>query len=546
MFKKNETYKQLNVFAINTNLSKKQKKLWDKSKEHCFFHEVFSKIDESLFSVLYSDKKSRPNTPVNQLVGAIILKHIFNWTYEQLFTNLNFNSLTRHAIGINRIDEDVFCEASIFNFQNKLIAHRTNTGEDLLDKVFRKITAEQIKFFGVNTSVQRGDSFMVGSNIVDYSRLQLLVEVLIRLKRILTDSAKESFKEELVVYTKYTSTNYIYNIEKKDLAIEMKKIGAVYARLYLALGAEYESKEEHQTFKRVFEEHFKIDSEKKVIVIALEKDKDKKKGKDQSPSPLQSPDDLEATYITKNRKKYKGYVTHLSETVNPDNEVNLITDVVTYPNNVGDAEILEDRLPKMKELTPALNEYFVDGLYGNPGVDTFADEENITLYQKTRRGRKSPAGKKITEDEAKKLWASCNGGQRILASITKDDNYKAEFDQEKCRGCKFNESCSIRHVGGKTKAKRRIYYFKKKDVLAHARMANIEKLEGKKKYSRSNVEATVKETKRGMKNGKVRIRGRIRVSLHMIFTVIGINLVRIHKKMGLKVQYWSDTLHVAA
>ncbi len=48
--------------------------------------------------------------------------------------------------------------------------------------------------------------------------------------------------------------------------------------------------------------------------------------------------------------------------------------------------------------------------------------------------------------------------------------------------------------------------------------------------SRCNVEATVKELKRGMQNGKVRVRRWIRVSFHMVFTAISVNLRRIHLK----------------
>jgi len=43
------------------------------------------------------------------------------------------------------------------------------------------------------------------------------------------------------------------------------------------------------------------------------------------------------------------------------------------------------------------------------------------------------------------------------------------------------------------------------------------------------VEATVKEAKKGIKNGKVRVRGLVRVSFYMILTSIGINLKRIHR-----------------
>ena len=89
MFKKNEGHKQLNIFAETNNLTIKQTKLWQKSKEHYFYKEIFTNIDEQIFSALYSSKLSRPNVPVNQLVGSLILKHLYNWTYEQLFTNLN-------------------------------------------------------------------------------------------------------------------------------------------------------------------------------------------------------------------------------------------------------------------------------------------------------------------------------------------------------------------------------------------------------------------------------------------------------------------------
>ena len=39
-----------------------------------FADEIFPAIDEKRFSVLYSDKASRPNTPVNVIVSALIIK----------------------------------------------------------------------------------------------------------------------------------------------------------------------------------------------------------------------------------------------------------------------------------------------------------------------------------------------------------------------------------------------------------------------------------------------------------------------------------------
>ena len=46
---------------------------------------------------------------------------------------------------------------------------------------------------------------------------------------------------------------------------------------------------------------------------------------------------------------------------------------------------------------------------------------------------------------------------------------------------------------------------------------------------RANVEASVKEVKRGVKNGKVRIRGYRRIKFYLCMTSIAVNLTRIHK-----------------
>ena len=45
-------------------------------------------IDEKLFSVLYSDKASRPNTPVNVIVGALIIKELFDYSDDEMVENL--------------------------------------------------------------------------------------------------------------------------------------------------------------------------------------------------------------------------------------------------------------------------------------------------------------------------------------------------------------------------------------------------------------------------------------------------------------------------
>ncbi len=520
MFKENIEYKQYNLFGFESRLTKKQRKYFSKSTEASFFTEVFQKINERDFACLYSNSVSRPNVPVNQLVGALILKHLNNWTYNTLFNNLTFNSLSRYAIGISDSQQDIFSEASIFNFQNRVIEYYYQTGIDLIDNVFVSITAEHIKKYEVNTSVQRGDSFLVDSNVISYSKLRLLIEVLQRLYRVLDSTDKEIVEDQISKYLSKTSGQYVFIIRKQDIEPEYRQMAEAYYLIKnLISKSKYSNEEPYANFLRVYKEYFNEKDSGKLEV---------KSNKESSSSHLKSPDDPEATFSSKYGQSHIGYSTHISETRHPDNEIELITDVVVSKNNVSDDKILEGRIVNMKNRMPEWAEYFADGAYGNENVDKLNKEHNITLYQSTIKGRKSEAKLRIYK-EGQTLSVSCAGGQKVQVEKA-IKRYKAVFDTEICKACPFRKVCRTRKSGGKLVKAQRTYYFNEKNILAHQRILNIEKIPQERRTIRSNVEATIKEMKRGMKNRKVRVRKWIRVSMHMIFTALSINMRRIHLK----------------
>ena len=84
-----------------------------------------------------------------------------------------------------------------------------------------------------------------------------------------------------------------------------------------------------------------------------------------SASSLQSLDDLEATYREKNRVGYKGYVANVTETCDPDNPLQLITDVRVAANTTDDDALLVATLPELKRRTD-LDTLYTDGAYGGP------------------------------------------------------------------------------------------------------------------------------------------------------------------------------------
>ena len=81
-FVKNDN-QQLTLLDSTFNLTEREKRMLEKSWAKTFSDKVFPAIDENIFSVLYSEKASRPNTPVNVIVGALILKEALNLNYSR-------------------------------------------------------------------------------------------------------------------------------------------------------------------------------------------------------------------------------------------------------------------------------------------------------------------------------------------------------------------------------------------------------------------------------------------------------------------------------
>jgi hypothetical protein len=63
-----------------------------------FYREFFCRLDEEPFAVLYSDLPSRPNVPVNVLVGLEYLKAGFGWSDEEMYEAFLYNLQVRYGV----------------------------------------------------------------------------------------------------------------------------------------------------------------------------------------------------------------------------------------------------------------------------------------------------------------------------------------------------------------------------------------------------------------------------------------------------------------
>jgi hypothetical protein len=520
MFRKNENHLQKDMFGFQETLPESQRKILYESEEYKFYELIFCNIKEEEFKCLYSDIDSRPNAPINTMVASLIIKERKDWSYTELFNQIGFNLLTKTALGLDQIDEMPFCQSTLFYFQNKLNEHYLKTGENLFEKVFENLTTAEIKKLKIKTNIQRTDSFLASSNIRSYTRLQLLIEVLLRLYRVFTEEDKEKFKEMLSDYTSQSSANYIYRLKGSDLPKQIEKIGNIYYRLYhqIICGTEkedYRASKECGLFIRVYREHF-VEEQKEKIRI--------KQPEELTSSCLQSPDDVDATYRNKNGNSSKGQSINVVETINPENPIELINDISVRANNINDDKILNDRIERIKEKTPELGELHFDGGYGSEDNDKKLDNLKITPVQTAIKGCKPSV--EIIINRKDDCWQVSCPSQTVEAVLSAK-KYKAEFILDICNQCKLSNKCSTiknKHF--------RTYNFTEEDYLKNKRHNSTNQIPEERRKLRNNVEATVAEFKRKFNNGKLKVRGYFKTMIFAFTMAISINFGRIFRYLA--------------
>lgn len=516
MFKLNN---QPALFSFENELCKKQRDLLAGSKEKWFHHLIFRNIREQDFQPLFSEKASRPNVPINILVSALVLKELKGLSYDELMESILFDLRFKTALGLVSIEEVPFSRATLFNFQNRLGEYEQQTGVNLIELVFDGLTAEQIRQLSLKTDIQRTDSTMVSSNIRKYSRVQLLIEVLLRLGKKLSETDKQAIGEQLQAYLEKGSQKYVYALKSKDLPHELEKLGQVYYTVHNQIkeNQRYQGSQELINFERVYREHF----------VVVEQEINPRPTEELHSGMLQSPDDPDATYRKKREQSGKGYVINATETGHPDNPIQLVTDIAVAPNNTDDSQVLNGRIDPIMEKTPELKEMHTDGGYGSEANDKKFEELGITQVTTAVRGRECEVDIVIaqTSQSPAGYLVKCPG-QQVVSTPTKQ-RHKVRFDLAVCQGCPLKEKCPMVKNKGRS-------YFKHEDYLQNKRNSNILNIPAQRRKIRPNVEALMKEFKTRTNNGKTKVRGIFKTTLFAVNAGIAINFGRIYRYVAKK------------
>lgn len=459
---------------------------------------------------------------MNVLVGLETLKAGFGWSDAELEAQMAFNIQVRYALGYRDLTMGHFELRTVYNFRRRLAQHMQETGENLLEEAFEQVTDEQIEALELKTGKLRMDSTQIASNIRQMSRVQLLVEVVQRVWRMLTETDQGQYAAVFAPYLKGTSGQYTYHIEPGEGARHLETIGHLMQQLVTEWATEYGEHDAYRVLARVYAEHF----------VEGEAGLRPKVGEELSAHSLQSPDDWEATYRTKRGEGYQGYVANVTETCDPENPVQLIVKMQTAPNHTDDAALLADAVPDLVERTD-VDEMYTDGGYNSPTVDAALNDHGIELYQTAIRGKQPDADRVnvsdfgFTRDENGIPQAiRCPGGQAVdVVPARKSGRFTARFDADTCASCPLRDQCPTERL--KRKPQYRILRFDQQQVNVAHRRENQRQAQASGQNLRSAVEATVRSVKHPFGNHKLPVRGHIRVSLMLVASAAMVNVRRL-------------------
>jgi hypothetical protein len=318
---------------------------------------------------------------------------------------------------------------------------------------------------------------------------------------------------------------YIYHLKGQDTNEHIQKIGELMQRLVAELRPGYAQELGYQRLVRVYNEHFRV--EEQVLKTKI--------GQELSASSLQSPDDPEATYRQKGQREYIGYVTNITETCDPDNLLQLITQVQVAPNNTEDADLLVEALPNLQARTE-LATLYTDGGYGSAEADQALQDNQVELVQTAIRGRVPSTEKlNLSDFEIKQSQSgtpteiTCPGKQTVaVQQSNQKKGYVAHFEADTCQDCPFLSKCPAQR--GKRDERWHLRFTQEQARMSQRRRkSRLRQKEGRN--LRAAIEATICSLKRAFAASKLPVRGMFRVTCMMIGSALMSNIRRIKRHL---------------
>lgn len=507
---------QISLADSTFNLTDRERRFLEKSWAKTFAEQVFPAINENIFSVLYSSKASRPNTPVNVIVGALILKEALGDSDDELVQALMFDIRYQYALHTTSFEEQPLSDRTLSRFRARCLAYETETGIDLIHMCVTSLAKEIAAFMGLTPSMQRMDSMMIAANIRNLSLLELFYTCTANLAKVMV-SRGVALPEKQNHYSQKDDYNaFIYH--QRDLDANERTIVVMHdaEKLIELCEGDFDDTSEYQLLIRLLKEQTIFDNDGTRRLR-------KKEEKEDPSKVLLNPSDPEATYRKKAGGKYLGYVANLAETVGENKS--LITDYAYEQNIYGDSQFMKDHLA----VEPVHEQEILmvaDGAYGSEANVAEAARHKIRLVTTNFTGIKPAdifAEFIFSEDK-----------HELLECINHKKPYKTRYDEKNDRCNALFKKCECADCPYLTECKP---HFRQKDALkelswkavSRAKQLRFMKTEEFKQYAhfRNGVEALPSLLRRKYHVDKIPTHGKKQTRFHFGFKIAALNFQKL-------------------
>ncbi len=519
--------------------SKKSNHLSDPQSMHnIFFKEVVSRVDESIFSVLFDKGNGRPNASIRILVGMMILKEGEGWTDEQLFGSCQYDLRTMMALGLHNISDPVAAPSTYYKFKFSVEQYDKKNGINLLDKCFKQLTLDQMEYHAVSGKQLRLDSKLIQSNIANNSRLGLLLEGLrVHVSNNIPYWQKTvGLTEDELMLLEGLKTKKPHRILYSMIDKEQKQMLTMVGYLYQKLASKSPA---DSTICRLYHEQFKEES-------SNNNDEDAGHGEQGPPtiiSPrdnkelksdnIQSVHDTDASYRKKNGQKIKGYHAQVTETCSEGNEINLIVDVSTHGAHESECDFLQPTAEQVDQLISAKPEpEQVELAIADGGYDSVENREWANSDQQN----------------AEIILTKTKGSQQCYEMYYDGEGYLFVKDKKSGKQCEvyYSRGKDEKIVIKNDKDQRRYFTWEQIDNYMLLQLMSS-KVTDKHHCIRANVESTIHQLFCKLERRyKTRYRGKIRTHFYVLSRAFWANFKRINKKLSLIdliIEYFASAAH---
>ena len=512
---------QMSMFDSTLNLTERERRFLEKSWAKVFAEKVFPAIDETPYAVLYSEKLSRPNTPVNVLVGAIFIQQLTGQSDDEFLESLLFDIRYQYALHTTSFDEQPLSDRSLGRFRERLAMYEIETGIDLIQNTEKEITDVMALVMGIDHHLKRMDSMMISANVKKMSRLELLYTCVSNLVKEMKRSNAE-VPSEYMHYADVDDRNKVVYHNRSESADS--KIVTILEDAKILMNLCDEEIEDSSAYKLLV--RF-LNEQTNIYPNGIRQLKDADDSSMDS-SILQNPADPEATFRHKAGKNHIGYAANLVESSNENGDT-LVTDFQFEANNYSDKKFINDAMERMNSQPEDESTVIVaDGAY--TADEALAKSKNIEIVNTNLTGKETPdinADFEFSEDGTQIL--KCPGGHEPISCSynKKTGQCVASFDKEKCVNCPHFNEC---------KPNLRVKVCKKTVSLKSKNRAQQQRKRSTKEFSdltkfRNGVESLPSILRRKYHVDKIPARGMIRKKLFFGAKVTAMNIQKFCKFM---------------